>query len=435
MSLRGAPAWVKHWERYSVVLVVAAWIVVRALQVRFLGWGTGYDVSLYAQYGRQFGSGAAPYTEFNPEYPPGALPIFLLPLLWGGAADYTRAFAIEMACFDLASAVLVLRVAELRDGLRSFRPILLSLLYILMTAALFPVLYTRFDLVPGALVLAAVYVLHRRRLGGSALLLGMAGAVKLWPFALVPIWLGVGARRYKWKGAVLAAFCIAAGAVLAALPALPRAGWETLSFLKYHAARGIQIETTWSTVALVAGKLGIAVVHPEHNFGAFHVGGRLPAAFAAASMPLMVLMALMPQSLAVVRALTHRKGNDLERVVDYAVFGGTVGFLVAGKVLSPQFMLWIAPLFPLVVQGPAGALLALVTAVLTTVVYPYLSPALEQREPGHGWALLAVGSRNLLLLGWYVAATLRAAGFRWRSQRTPEATTLRVSLSNQEGRS
>jgi hypothetical protein len=434
MSLGGAPAWAKTWERYSVVLVIAMWLAIRALGVTYLGWGSGYDVNLYAQYGAQFGSGASAYTDFHPEYPPGALPIFLFPLLWGGSANYARSFAMEMACFDLAAAVLVLRCVQLRGG-HWLRPVLVSLLYILITAALYPVLYTRFDLVPGALVLGAVYCLHRQRLSGSALLLGIAGAVKLWPFALVPIWLGVGMRRKGLKGSISSGLWIAAGAILAALPVLPRAGWEALSFLKYHAARGIQIETTWSTVALLAGKLGIAVVQPEHNYGAFHVAGRLPAVFAALSMPLMVLFALAPQALALFRLTAQRRSQEWERSLDYVVFSGAVGFLIAGKVLSPQYMLWIAPLFPLVVDGLVGSSLALATAVLTTVVYPYLSPALEQRAPGHGWALLAVGGRNLLLLGWYGATILRAAGFRLGLQRPVEQTSIAVSLSNQEGRS
>ena len=84
--------------------------------------------------------------------------------------------------------------------------------------------------------------------------------------------------------------------------------------------------------------------------------------------------------------------------------------MIAGKVLSPQFMLWIAPLLPLAVEGVAGSLFALATMALTTVVYPYLSPALEQREPGHGWALFAIGTRNLLLVGWYFLSLYRVLG-------------------------
>jgi uncharacterized membrane protein len=332
----------------------------------------------------------------------------LVPLLFGGPADYARAFAWEMACFDLAACLLVYRLTALRsDGVA--RPVFLALLYTLITAALFPVLYTRFDLVPGTLVLAATYCLHARRPRASAIFLGMAGAVKLWPFALVPLWLAWEYRRGAWRRSITTGIWIGAGAVLAALPVLPRAGWAVLSFLQYHAARGIQIETTWATVALLLGRLGIATVHPEHNFGAFHVAGRLPAAFAAWSMPLTVLFALFPQAMAIARGL---RSERRERVLDYATFGTVAGFMIAGKVLSPQFMLWIAPLLPLAIEGYWGAALALITAALTTVVYPYLSPALEQREPGHGWALLAVSSRNLLLLGWYALATYRAAAVR-----------------------
>jgi hypothetical protein len=47
---------------------------------------------------------------------------------------------------------------------------------------------------------------------------------------------------------------------------------------------------------------------------------------------------------------------------------------------------------------------------LTTAVYPYLSPALEQRAAGQGWALLCVGARNLLLIAWYFTFFLRAFG-------------------------
>jgi hypothetical protein len=329
-----------------------------------------------------------------------------LPLLAAGGADYAHSFALEMACFDLASAFLVFQCVKLGPK-GPVRALFSSMLYTLVTAALYPVLYTRFDLVPGTLVLASVYFFHRRRTAASAMFLGMAGAVKLWPFALVPIWLAWEARRGGPKRFVTTGLWALAGAVLVALPILPRAGWQVFSFLQYHAARGIQIETTWSTAALLLGELGLADVHPEHNFGAFHVAGRLPSVLATLSMPLTIVFALAPQVVFMVRRLGKR--GD-ERTVDHAVFGAAVGFMIAGKVLSPQFMLWIAPLLPLVAEGVGGSMVALAIGVLTTVVYPYLSPALEQRAPGHGWALLAVGSRNLLLVGWYWLSMYRASG-------------------------
>jgi hypothetical protein len=313
-----------------------------------------------------------------------------------------------MACFDLAACLLVFFTTGIGEARNSFRPPLCALLYIATTAALFPVLYSRFDLVPGTLVLAAVYCQRVQSRRWAAVLLGVAGCVKLWPFALVPLFSLWNARRKGLRSVLSSGTWIAIGAVLAALPLLPRAGTNVFTFLKYHATRGIQLETTWSTLSLVLGRFGIAEVHPEHNFGAFHVGGRLPSLFATLSMPLTVVVALAPQVVALSRRLRH---DEVEgRTFEHATLATVAGFMIAGKVLSPQFMLWIAPLLPLAVEGPAGAFFTLMIGALTTAVYPYLSPALEQRAPGHGYALLAVGARNLVLIGWYGAFFVRALG-------------------------
>jgi hypothetical protein len=123
-------------------------------------------------------------------------------------------------------------------------------------------------------------------------------------------------------------------------------------------------------------------------------------------MPLTVLFALVPQVVAIARGGVRAPSG---RQIDAAVVGAVSGFMIAGKVLSPQYMLWLIPVLPLLVRGVAGALVTLAICALTTVVYPYLSPALEQLAPGHGWALLAVGTRNALLVACYALAVWRAA--------------------------
>jgi hypothetical protein len=398
-----------------LVATVALWYGVRQLQIHYAGWGTGYDVNVYQNYAQQWGAGRAPYVEFQPEYPPGALVIFLAPLLFGGQGDYHPNFSLWMGLFDLTSCLLVLAYARTRRPAEWLVPMLLTGLYLLITAALFPVLYMRFDLAPATITAAALYFAARKKTGLSGFLLGVAGAVKLWPFALVPLWMGLAFGRGGLRKAGSSASWIGAGALAASALFLPRAGWEVLGFLKYHEARGIQIETTWSTIALLLNKLGLASVHPEHNYGAFHLAGPVAALFSSISMPMTVLAALLPQVVWFVAVRNDREAR--ERRFGYAVLGTALGFMIAGKVLSPQFMLWIAPLLPLVVEGPTSALLALAMAILTTVVYPYLSPALEQRAPGHGWALLSVGTRNILLIGWYMAMTIRCGGFSLRGLR------------------
>jgi hypothetical protein len=391
---------------------VLAWYGARKLQIHWAGWGTGYDVNVYQSYAQQWGTGRAPYLDFQPEYPPGALLIFLVPLLFGGMSEYHHDFSLFMQVFDLAACLLVLGYATYRRPGQWLVPALVVLLYLLVTAALFPVLYMRFDLAPATITAAAVYFAVRKRTAVSSVLLGVAGAVKLWPFALVPLWLGLAFGRGSARKAVACAVWIGVGGLLASALFLPRAGWDVLAFLKYHEARGIQIETTWSTIALLLNKLGVASVHPEHNYGAFHLAGPVASFFSTVSMPMTVLAALLPQ---VVWFFANRRDPEArERRFAFAALATALGFMIAGKVLSPQFMLWIAPLLPLVAEGPVAAVLAVVMAALTTVVYPYLSPALEQRAPGHGWALLSVGSRNILLIGWYLAMTMRGGGLSLR---------------------
>jgi hypothetical protein len=397
----------RPWGLWASAL--GAWLLTRCAQLIFAGWGTGNDVRLYLHYAQRWGSGAAPYADFHPEYPPGALPVFLLPYLVQGRADYARAFAAEMALFDVASLLLVVAAARRLAPDAPRAPWLAALGYLAVTAALFPVLYTRFDLVPGAVLLAALYASYAPSSAGlGALLLGIAGGVKLWPLALVPLFVGLAFQRERLRGSARSGLVLLAGLLLTALPFLPRAGLHVLDFLRFHAARGIQIESTWSTLALLLNKLGVADAHAVHNHGAFHVSGPVADWFARLSVPALLLMALLPQAL----WLRARSNTGIW----WAAAASVLGFMVGGKVLSPQYMLWIAPLLPLLVllgrslrERIGIACASLLAAGLTSLVYPYWSPALEQRAPGHEAALLAVGTRNMLLTVLYVLACLRAA--------------------------
>ena len=95
------PAWLRAAAWY--VLTIGVWCAVRVAHTRYLGWGSGFDVDLYASYGRGWAQGLTPYVDFSPEYPPGAMFVFLVPYLRGDWADYGRMFSYEMAFFDLGS--------------------------------------------------------------------------------------------------------------------------------------------------------------------------------------------------------------------------------------------------------------------------------------------------------------------------------------------
>ena len=410
--------------RGSLVLAVAAiaaWVLVRYIQLKYAGLGVGYDPTLYSTYARSWGSGGTPYVDFLPEYPPGALPIFLIPLLMGGQ-DYARNFAIEMAAFDLATCLVVVAWSRRLHPDKPYRQVQALVVYLLMTAALYPVLYTRFDLAPAAIAMAGLYLTYVNRWRFGLVLLGLAGTVKLWPFALLLVPLALAFRRGRWPRLLEAGAWTTVGVLLPVALILPRAGWKVLSFLEYHAARGIEIGATWSTAALALNLLGLVPAHPEHDFGAFHVKGPAASLFATVSMPALVLMAMAPQIRGAWR-IGH--GEDAVGRVGLAASAASVlGFMVAGKVLSPQFALWLVPFLPLVMDGPISAIMAVAAAVLTTAEYPFLAAPLEMLAPGHARAVIIVGFRNVLLIALYVMAWRRLAKKPVKSETSGHATNL-----------
>jgi hypothetical protein len=404
---------VKVWGLFALGTLVFG--IVRYVQIHLLDWGTGNDIHLYYNYAQLWGRGEAPYVSFHPEYPPGALPVFLLPYLVGGPEQYQRAFACEMALFDLASLWLVMAWAR-RLFAGSFRAAALAgLAYLACTTALFPVLYTRFDLAPGALLFAALFASYTRGYAFiGALLLGLAGGVKLWPFALTPLFLLLAYRRGGVRALLNTGLGVFGGALLSAVAILPRAGINVFEFLGYHAARGIQIESTWSTLALLLNALGVAEARPLHDFGAFHVAGPAAVWFVRLSVPALLALALSPQLLAW-RGGVGRAGDEQGKLGLCAAISAVLGFMVGGKVLSPQYMLWVAPFLPLIAaqgqrwwQRGGLFLFTLAACGLTSLIYPYWSPALEMREEGHASAVLALGIRNTLLVGLYLFAAVRA---------------------------
>jgi hypothetical protein len=390
-------------QLFTLLAAALAWAIARYFQIKYAGLGIGNDVQLYYGYARSLASGQVPYVDFHPEYPPGALAIFLLPLFW--TADYAQSFAMEMALFDLAACLIVVAWARQLYPDRRTAPVQQLVVYLLMTVALYPVLYTRFDLAPASITLAALYLMYLNRWRPGLFLLGFAGAVKLWPLCLVPMALFVIWRRRSLGRTVEAGVWVGLGIVAPVFLLMPRAGFDVLTFLKYHAARGIEIGSTWTTIALTLNLLGIAPAQAVHEFGAFHAKGHVASLLATISMPVMVICALAPQ----VRAAWKfgRASRIPEQVVIATATASILGFIIGGKVLSPQFALWLVPFLPLVLDGPLWVGIGVASAILTTAEYPFLAAALEMLEPGHARAVFIVGVRNVLFVVLYAAVLRR----------------------------
>jgi len=383
------------------VLALVAWAVLREVQVAIASGGFGNDVMEYFGYARGWAEGRAPYVDFNVEYPPGALILFLVPLLVGGRARYIKSFVGEMAVFDLLALLLVMALARRIAPESRRRPAIAAAVYLASTALLHPVLYARFDLAPATLLLAAIFLARPGR-PWSPFLLGLAGAVKLWPLGLAPLWLGSEYRRAGSKRLLRAAAWIGAGYIAPALLLLPRVGGRVTAFLQFHVQRGVQIESLWGTLALALDRVGLGSAKPLFEFGAWDVQCPACPAFATVSVPLLVVAVAVPQVLALRRGAWSDQDAG-GRMAMATCAAAVLGALVTARVLSPQYLLWTCGLIAIAGWGWTRAGLV-AAAALTTVIYPVLYPAfIDTRAENHGLALAFALARNLILLAMYVA--------------------------------
>jgi hypothetical protein len=364
------------------------------------------DVRLYREAGETLLSGALPYQDFFIEYPPASLLAFVLPaLLSESSGGFAAVFAAEMSLFLVASLGLVALAARALH--RSW--LAPALVFAATALLLYPVATVRYDpLATLTLATAAWSVATSRPLVGYAAL-ALGAAAKLVPVLAVPA-LAATARsgpepmslRALTRRAApgVALFCAIVGLFFGA--ALAVGGNGFLGSFAYHSERGLQLESVWTSVLMALGW----VRDISFEFGAFDVSGRGAELLSALSLPVtLVLLGLT----ALVMYQEHRAGR-LTRA-DFPRFAAAfvLAFMIASKVLSPQYMLWLLPLVPLTASGLSGAGVAaifLVACWTTTQIYPTHYGQLMDRDSG---AVLLLLVRNLLLvLLWTLALALPA---------------------------
>jgi hypothetical protein len=177
---------------------------------------------------------------------------------------------------------------------------------------------------------------------------------------------------------------------------------------EFHLDRPVQIESTPATVLWVLEDSHVTgfPVRPDAFKSNGLAGG--PAGTVA-------LLFIVLQAAAILLALRIR-----DRML--SVFAAVLAFVALGKVLSPQYLLWLAPLAAVAyTRGARASALAVAAAVvLTRLEFPYRYSDLVA---GQDAAIALVGARNALLVGALLMVLAPAAGpARWRRP-VPAAST------------
>lgn len=351
------------------------------------------DLYLYESYADLFLGGSLPYADVAFEYPPLAAPVIALPGVFGsGDGAYRLAFA-ALALALLAALVVLVGALARRSGGDPRRAMLAGAAAPLLIGA---TLRTHFDLAPVVLTLGALLAMvsGRPRLGMAVL--GAGVMTKGFPIVVAPVavaWLVArGQRREAVEG--LGAMGLVIVVVAAAALALSVTG--TLDAVGYHAERPAQVESAPAIVLLGLDAAGLGeaeVVHSHRSEGVDHpAAAALIGLFTLALLASVVLMA----ALAAQRPYSGADGAAANRTLVLASLGAVCAFAAFGKVLSPQFLVWVVPLAVLAFAW--GRLAPAVTAAgaiaLTLVEFPAHYADVVAREPA---ALMLVAARDALL--------------------------------------
>ena len=389
-----------EWRR---LLVGAAGLFLVSLTLLHWGWYQHrliLDTVEYHRFGDAIVHGRLPYRDFPIEYPPGALPAFALPAVGRPSFSfYHREFQLWMALCGVGA------LAAMWWALRSLGASLERAAAALCFFAVAPlllgsVILYRYDLWPAALTVAGLAALlaRRERLGLAALGLGVAAkafpAVAI-PPALVYVWRTRGRRE-----ALLCLGVAVAVAVVVIVPFLalaPHGVWESIV---RQTTRPLQIESLGAALLLAAhhvGGLGLTMVS---SHGSQNLAGSLPHAAGSVSTGLLVA------ALAAIWIAAARGPATPERLVRWSAASLTA-FIAFDKVLSPQFLIWLLPVVPLVRgrRGLAASGLLALALLLTQVWFPIRYFDLVHFDAFPSWVLLA---RDLVLLALLAVLTAPA---------------------------
>ena len=286
------------------------------------------------------------------EYGPLALLTFLPPLLVP-AAWYNTAFFIEMALVGMA-------IAWLLDGFGPRWAGHVWLIYGLIGSWI--LVAGRFDATPAACVVVALIAARRGRLTWAWVALALGVLMKLYPLALLPLFLIVSwrarGRQPLWHGP--AVFVAVIGAVEALVALIAPA--SLLTPFIYMSARCVQVESVAATFASLWAR--VAGAEPAFPY-AYNSTCEVTAAIGTTQM---IALGLGVVGIALALALFWRGRISL----GLAALLTLAALLVGSKVLSPQYLIWISPLIALEFGADIAALVGWsLVGGLTTACFPY----------------------------------------------------------------
>lgn len=380
----------------GALLATGSWALVSFVHV-FAYWLLG-DARFYQTWGNLITSHRLPYRDFHLEYPPGAVPAFAAPVYLRKLAGYHGTYfdwlrvellLLQLGCL-LAMAAALLPLGASRA--RAYRALAVAGAG---SGILGPIAFFHYDWWPAFLAVAALAALLAGR-GVLACAVAAAGAAtKVFPLLLIPFALAELWERGRWRAVALGASAATAVLAAAIVPFAVVAPHGLTWALHRELRRPLEVESIGTSLFVVAHHVAGYDLHAVFEAGSRNITGPGPHA------AVRLLSVLTVLALVAIYVLWLRSRRGREELV-LATCAALVAYVVFSKVFSPQYLIWLLPLVPLL-GGRAGArATGLLVAILgvTQIFEPY-----RWRQYWHfrtAWLDWVVVGRNVLVVALLV---------------------------------
>jgi len=347
------------------------------------------DTTIYFDYAGRMAHGFRPYVDFPVEYPPLAIPLFIIPGHTNSLIAYTDWFNVEMYAM-LTGAAAATAAAAVRLWPKGRSATVVAIAFAACVLATGAIVGNRYDAAVALVLALFLLLMAYGKWTVACLVLGIGFALKLTPAIMLPLVFVLAVERRTILWGCLYFFL---GAFLPFVPFLAN-GTKGLEYIfTYHLQRPLQVESVLATPLLFGSVIGKVWVEIGTAYGSQFVAATGATTLARLSgyfelIALAVTYWLIWQRRGALRA---RPG-----LVPLAVLAVILAFMTWGKVLSPQYFIWLLPAVALIVveRRVLGAVLVGVL-LLTQIEFPAHYWTFIYLE--HGSVMIVV-VRNVLLV-------------------------------------
>ena len=395
------------WRDLALVVALVIGLVCLALYI----W-PGYradlsTISQYAEHAQRMAVGQQPYRDFVFEYPPLAIPLFFLPGLGiphGDLDRYRLQFALEQAALAVGLGWLALALLRRTSQGRGLLGVLVALPLFLLSVGVMATL-ERYDLAPALVTLAAIYLWPRQQGQLAWPLLAVGTALKVYPALLAPLFALEHLRRGEGQTLLRNAALYGVTLLLAFLPFLATGPAVLEVLFAYHGERGLEINSLWATPLLLLYTRGapLEVVQAHASEEVVAPGAGVLAALAVPAIVLLLSLVYWVywRRLRRVDPATADEADAVPRLLRFSALS-ILAFVLPNKVLSPQYLVWLIPLLPLLRDRQRWLIWGLFALILALTQYVYPGHWVELTRFLDPRPIFALAARNILLLPLFV---------------------------------